>query len=216
MLYISYTLAFHKIHLTQIHILIKHIPISRERGAFQYHREKNHTRGVTKRYSGLIHQTHFSCHQPTRLHTLDLYNQTLLYLALLARDGRVARLSLTHLALHPRVARLLILVDDVLHGPILGQIVGTALVEVDRLLANGAREAEGAARRRETAIARGADVATRPWAGRRAAAHHAGVGLRQDRQFVGFLVGAGRVRRVDGRLWRWVRRRLQIHRARQA
>lgn len=66
-----------------------------------------------------------------------------------------------------------------LHRPILGQIVGTALVEVDGLLADGAREAEGAAGRREAAaVARGTDVAARSRARGRAAANHAGIGLR--------------------------------------
>jgi len=67
----------------------------------------------------------------------------------------------------------------VLHRPILGQVVGAALVEVDGLLADGAREAEGASGRREAApVARGADVAARSRARGRAAANHAGVGLR--------------------------------------
>jgi len=88
----------------------------------------------------------------------------------------------------------------VLHRPILGQVVGAALVKVDRLLADGARQAQGAAGRREAAVARRADVASRSRTGGRAAADHAGIGLRQDGQFVGFLVGAGRVRRVGGGL----------------
>lgn len=137
-------------------------------------------------------------------------------LALLARDGRVARLPFAHLASQSRVPRLLVLVDDVLHRAVLGQIVGAALVEVNGLLADRAREAESTAGWRETAVSRGADIAARSRARRRAAANHAGVRLRQDRQLVGLLIGAGRVGGVGGGLRRRVRRRLQIHRAGEA
>lgn len=148
---------------------------------------------------------------------INIIELSLSNLALLARDSRVARFSLAHLALQPGISRFLILFDDVLHRPVLGQIVGAALVEVDSFLADGARETEGAAGRREAAaVARGADVAARSRARGRAAADDPGIGLGQDRQLVGLLVRAGRVGRVGGGFRRRVRRRLQIHRAGEA
>lgn len=137
-------------------------------------------------------------------------------LALFARDGRIARLPLAHLAPQPGVPRLLVLVDDMLHRAVLGQIVGAALIEVYGLLTDRAREAEGTAGRWEAAVPRGADVAAGTGTGGRAAADHAGIGLREDRQLVGLLVGAGRVGGVGSGLRRRVRRRLQIHRAAEA
>lgn len=93
-------------------------------------------------------------------------------LALLAGDGRVPGFAFAHLTLESRVLRFLVLVDDALHRPVLRQIMGSAFIEVDSLLANRTGKAKGTAGRRKASVSGRADIASGSRARRRAAAHH--------------------------------------------
>lgn len=121
------------------------------------------------------------------------------HLALFAQDRGVGgRLAHAQLALGNYVPQLAVPVDNVPHGPVLGQVVGAVVVEVDRLAARRARQGVRAGRdrrERQAAHVRRARVAVWP-----AVAHHAAVRLAQDGQLVRLrMVVAGRVRIVAGR-----------------
>lgn len=127
-------------------------------------------------------------------------------LALFAGDGSVPGLGFAHLTLQSRVFRLLVFLYDMLHRSVLGQIMGSAFVEVNGLLTNRTGEAQSAARRWKASVSGCADIASRSRAGGGAAADHAGICLGKNGEFVGFLVGARRVRGIGRGLRRRVRR----------
>lgn len=113
-------------------------------------------------------------------------------LALFASDCSFLRVVLAHLADEFDVLGLKVLVDDVLHSPVLGQIVCAALVKEHRLVTDRTRETESRAGGRESPVSWCADVASGSRTGGRAATNDPGVGFRQDRQLVCFLVRAWR------------------------
>lgn len=103
-------------------------------------------------------------------------------LALFAGDGRVPRRHrLAQLTLEGEVPRRTVPLHHGLHHPVLGQVVGARLVEIDRLTADRAREGEGC--RKEDAVARRAHVTARP-----GGAHDAAVRLAEDGHLVALLV----------------------------
>lgn len=121
------------------------------------------------------------------------------HLALFAQDRGVGgRLAHAQLALGNDVPELAVPVDYVPHGPVLGQVVGAVVVEVDGLAARRTRQGVRAGRdrrERQAAHVRRARVAVGP-----AVAHHATVRLAQNGQLVRLRVMvAGRVRLADGR-----------------
>lgn len=109
---------------------------------------------------------------------------TVQHLTLFTHHGRlVGRLVLAHLTLEGEITQLAVAVDDVLHHPVLGQVVGAVFVEVHHLAANGTGEAQC---RGEELPVGGAHVAVGP-----GGAHHPAVRFAEDRQFVALLVVAG-------------------------